>query len=100
MKKWAFSLAASTGTCTIGLIYFTLTIVQDGCLDSGGRWLGLTAGCEGGTVYSLTSLSSPLSIAIFLGILLGVASAFVQTYDIFFKPKQNNLRSRSKTTSR
>ena len=82
MKKWLISLGLSVVLCGIGLSYFLCFIAQDTCLDAGGRWLGIIAGCEGGRDLELGFLMSPLLIAISLGIVLGVCSAFVQFYTI------------------
>jgi len=82
MKKWLISLGLSVVLCGIGLGYFLCFIAQDACLDSGGRWLGIIAGCEGGRELELDFLISPLLISIFLGIMLGVCSALVQFYTI------------------
>jgi len=38
----------STLVSCIGLVCFIYFMAQDGCLDSGGRWLGLVQGCDGG----------------------------------------------------
>ena len=53
MKKWLISLGLSVVLCGIGLGYFLCFIAQDTCLDSGGRWLGIMAGCEGGRELEL-----------------------------------------------
>ena len=59
-------------------------MAQDGCLDSGGHWLGLIQGCDGGNDYSMQYLTSPLAISIFLGIILGIGSALVQMHTILY----------------
>lgn len=88
MKMWFISLGLSVVLCGIGLAYFLYFIAQDTCLDSGGRWLGIIAGCEGGRDLELDFLISPLLIALFLGIVLGVCSAFVQFYALISR-RQN-----------
>lgn len=88
MKKWGVSFVISISICTLGLIKM---MDQSGCINSGGRWLGIMKGCEGGEDYSIEYFSSALSVVIFLGIVLGVTSACVQFYDIFLNfNKKNN----------
>ncbi len=82
MKKWLLSLAISALISFIGLVWFIRSSVQEACLSAGGRWLGLMQGCDGGTGYSLQYLTSPLAIAIFLGIVLGISSALVQVHSL------------------
>ena len=82
MKKWLISLVISLLISSLGLVYFVLFIAQDKCLDSGGRWLGGLSGCDGGNGYSIENLVSPLGVAIFLGIVLGISSAFVQLHTL------------------
>lgn len=82
MKKWIIALAISTLVSCIGLVCFIYFMAQDVCLDSGGRWLGLIKGCDGGKNYSMQFLASPLAIFIFLGIILGISSALVQVYSM------------------
>jgi len=84
-KKWLICLAISTLTSCIGLVLFIQSVAQDKCLDSGGRWLGLIHGCDGGNNYSIQNLTSPLAIVIFLGIILGISSALVQIHTLLFK---------------
>ena len=85
MKKWIICLAISLVISFLGLAYFVNFTAQDGCLDSGGRWLGALDGCDGGNGHSIQYLMSPLAITIFLGIVLGISSALVQLYSILFK---------------
>lgn len=85
MKKWIISLAISTLVSCIGLVLFINFMAKDRCLDSGGRWLSLFRGCDGGNDYSMQYLTTPLAIAIFLGIILGIASALVQVHSILHK---------------
>ena len=88
MKKWGVSLLISISICTLGLIKL---MDQRGCINSGGRWLGIMNGCEGGDGYSIVYFSSALSVVIFLGIVVGVTSACVQFYNIFWNfNKKNN----------
>jgi len=85
MKKWGISFAISTLISCLGLVYFISFMAQDKCLDSGGRWLDFIQGCDGGNGYSMQVLTSPIAIAIFLGIILGISSALVQVHTLFFK---------------
>ena len=85
MKRWVVSLAISTLISCLGLVCFISFMAQDGCLDSGGRWLGLIQGCDGGNSYSMQYLASPIAIAIFLGIILGISSAIVQIHTMLFR---------------
>ena len=85
MKKWIISLAISSLISILGLVWFISFSAQDGCLDSGGRWLGLIQGCDGGNGYSMQYLGSPLAIVIFLGIVLGISSVLVQVHSMLFR---------------
>ena len=85
MKRWVISLAISALVSCLGLVYFISFVAQDRCLDSGGRWLGLIQGCDGGNGYSMQFLTSPIAIAIFLGIILGISSVLVQVYTMLFR---------------
>ncbi len=85
MKIWGISLAISALVSCLGLAFFVSFMAQDGCLDSGGRWLDLTQSCDGGDGYSMAYLASPIAIAIFLGIILGISSALVQVHTILFR---------------
>ena len=85
MKKWIISLTISFALCSLCLVYFAVFMMQDGCLDAGGIWLGALKGCEGGNHYSPQFLTSPLTVAIFFGIVLGICSALVQFHTILFK---------------
>ena len=85
MKKWITCLAISLVISFLGLVYFLNLMAQDGCLGSGGRWLGAFDGCDGGNSYSMHYLISPLAITIFLAIVLGISSALVQLHSILFK---------------
>lgn len=87
MKKWFIALSISLTVCTTGLVYFTFFMAQDGCLDSGGRWLGALNGCDGGNGYSTEYLSSPLAVGIFTGIVLAVSSALIQVQSIYLQSK-------------
>jgi hypothetical protein len=90
MKKWIISTSVSVTFCIFGLFYFSEFIAQDSCLDSGGRWLGVTKGCEGGNNFTMLQLMAPLPICIFIGIALGITSALVQIINLFggiFTPK-------------
>ena len=87
MKKWLISFVVSTFISCLGLVYFVSLMAQDRCLDSGGRWLGVMRGCDGGNDYSLQFLTSPLAIAIFSGIILGISSALVQIHTLLCKYK-------------
>lgn len=82
MRKWMISLAVAAMISSFGLAYFIGVSAEGVCLDSGGRWLGLIQGCEGGSGYSMQYLKSPLAIAIFLGIVIGISSALVQVYSM------------------
>ena len=82
MKKWIICLGISVLISSLGLVLFISSSAQDGCLDSGGRWLGLIQGCDGGNDYSMQYLTSPLAIVIFLGIVLGISSALVQVHSM------------------
>ncbi|MBL4826948.1 MAG: hypothetical protein JKY66_04425 [Spongiibacteraceae bacterium] len=84
MKKWIVSLSISVFVSCLGLVYFVVFMGQDRCLDSGGRWLGLAQGCDGGDGYAMKYLMSPLAITIFLAIILGISSALVQLHSIVF----------------
>ena len=84
MKRWAISLTISVLISCFGLAYFISFMVQDGCLDSGGRWLGYIQGCDGGNGYSMQNLVSPITIAIFTGIILGITSAIIQFHTMLF----------------
>lgn len=85
MKRWGISLAISTLISCLGLVYFLSSVTQDRCLDSGGRWIGLIQGCDGGNGYSIQFLISPIAIVIFLGIILGISSALVQVHTMLLK---------------
>jgi len=63
MKKWLISLGLSVVLCGFVLAYFLCFIAQDTCLDSGGRWLGIIAGCDGGSDLELDFLMSPLKFS-------------------------------------
>jgi len=82
MKKWIICFGISVLISSLGLVWFISSSAQDGCLDSGGRWLGLIQGCDGGNDYSMQYLTSPLAIGIFLGIVLGISSALVQVHSM------------------
>ena len=84
MKKWIISFAISTLSSCLGLVFYIYFMAQDGCLDSGGRWLGLFQSCDGGDDYSMQYLASPLAISIFLGIILGISSALVQVHSMLY----------------
>ena len=90
MKRWLLSLAISTLASCLGLVFFTVFIAQDACLDSGGRWLGFIQGCDGGNGYSLRYLASPIVITIFLGIILGISSALIQIHNMLFRSFTEN----------
>ncbi|MGP4845812.1 hypothetical protein ACTXGQ_16870 [Marinobacter sp. 1Y8] len=94
MKKWLLCFAISALMSCLGLAWFIRSSAQEGCLDSGGRWLGLIQGCEGGSGYSLQYVASPLAIAIFLGIVLGISSALVQVHSLIFSPLGSKQKSR------
>lgn len=85
MKKWIISLAISALISCLGLVCYINFMAQDGCLDSGGRWLGLIQGCDGGNDYSMQYLATPIAISIFLGIILGISSALVQVHSILYR---------------
>ncbi|MFT7562194.1 MAG: hypothetical protein ACI93R_004129 [Flavobacteriales bacterium] len=85
MKKWFICLAISTLISSSGLMYFIISSDRNRCLSSGDFWLGLIQGCSDGHVYSIDSLVSPLAIAIFCGIVLGITSAIIQVYSISSK---------------
>ncbi|WP_370981129.1 hypothetical protein [Agaribacterium sp. ZY112] len=78
MKQWIICIILSALSCIMSLCYFIEFIAQDSCLDLGGQWLGMIEGCIGGNEFSMAKLLTPLSIAIALGILLGMSSALVQ----------------------
>ncbi len=84
MKIWGISLVTSAVVSFLGLAFFVSFMAQDSCLDSGGSWLHLTQSCDGGDSYSMEYLATPIAIAIFLGIILGISSALVQVHKIFF----------------
>ena len=90
MKRWGVSLAVSALVSCLGLVYFISFMAQDRCLDSGGRWLGVIQGCDGGNGYSIQSLTSPIAIVIFLGIILGISSVLVQVYAMIFRSFNDN----------
>ena len=95
MKKWIICLAISVLVSSLGLVWFISSSAQDGCLDTGGRWLGLIQGCDGGNSYSMEYLASPLAIVIFLGIVLGISSALVQAHSMLarsFNTKTKNKK--------
>lgn len=88
MKKWLIALAISLSVCACGLVYFSYSLAQSACLNLGGNWMGLTSfftstdTCQGAAEFSFERLSSTLSIAIFLGIVLGIASALIQLHQL------------------
>jgi len=95
MKKWLICLALSTLITGLGLLYITGFLAQDRCLDSGGRWLGMMSGCHGGNDYNTGYLTSPMVIAILVGIILGISSALVQLHTLLFvgpKSKSQQLK--------
>ena len=85
MKRWVISLAISALISCLGLVYFISFMAQDSCFDSGGRWLGLIQGCDGSNGYSMQFLTSPIAIAIFLGIVLSISSVLVQVHAMIFR---------------
>lgn len=85
MKKWLTSLAISLATSSLALVYFLLVMAQDKCVESGGVWLGVRSGCNGGNGYALDNLLSPLGVVIALGIVLALCSAFIQIHALLLK---------------
>ena len=75
-----------------GLAYITGYLAQDRCLDSGGRWLGIMSGCDGGNGYNTGHLTSPLALAILIGIMLGISSALLQLHTLLFVRPQRRDR--------
>lgn len=92
MKIWLVSLLAAALLCGMGLLYFVSSIAHDKCLAAGGRWLGTGQGCDGGSGYFLEGLLSPLAVALFIGIILGVSSAFVQIHALLCGSLSRNSR--------
>jgi len=82
MKKWGIAIGLALGICGAGLIYFLRVVALDACLDAGGQWLGHSQGCLDGNSFTPDVLLSPISIAIFIGLVLGIASALVQFYTL------------------
>lgn len=68
MKNFLICLVISLIICLAALSYF---LFQDGSL------------------LSLEKLFSPLAITLFIGIVLGIASALLQTYSMLFKPRKS-----------
>lgn len=98
MKKWIISVTISAFISCLGLGYFIDFMAQNGCLDSGGRWLGHIHGCDGGSGYSMQYLASPIAITLFFAIVIAISSALVQLYAILSGPynekTQNKIASR------
>lgn len=90
MKKWLVCFVISVVISIIGLFYFVSFVMQDGCLDSGGSWKGVIDGCDSGNGFTTQYLMSPLSIAIYIGIIFGISGALVQVHKIVddFKNKK------------
>ena len=95
MRRWCICLAISLVISLLGIAYIVYFMAQDGCLDSGGRWLGALAGCDGGSNYSMEYLMSPLAITIFLAIVLGISSALVQLHSMLFESHKKHDKQRS-----
>ncbi|MGC1507387.1 hypothetical protein [Ketobacter sp.] len=88
MKRAFICLLISLTISCIGLLYFTVFVARDTCLDAGGRWIGVVQGCEGGNEYSLSLLLSPLAVSIFIGIVLGISSVLIQLHTLIFATKK------------
>jgi hypothetical protein len=91
-QRWAVCLAIASMLSCLGLVYFINDMSEKSCLESGGRWLSLIQGCEGGNSYSMQYLTSPLAIAIFMGIILGITSALFQIYTLLILPIYNKYK--------
>ncbi len=82
MQKWWVALGLSLCICGAGVTYFLRVIAFDACLNAGGKWLGPSQGCLGGNNFTPDVLLNPVSIAIFMGLVLGIASALIQFYTL------------------
>ena len=86
MKKWIVSGGVSGFFIACLLVYLYQFILQDKCLDAGGRWLGLVQGCDGGTYESYYFVVSPASTIVLVFIWLAL-SWFVS---LIYKRFQNS----------
>ncbi|RLP52363.1 MAG: hypothetical protein D6160_21150 [Ketobacter sp.] len=90
MKRAFICLLISLTISCLGLLYLVVFVAKDNCLDSGGRWIGVVKGCEGGNEYSLSLLLSPLPVCIFIGIVLGISSVLIQLHTLIFDTKKQS----------